>query len=102
MAKLIRFTTHTCRYWSQRFRRDMHVMDRTCPKCYHIFESPYMLKRHQNNKNPCIQNRVTYSCKHCRKAYISKYYVRKHISICPCRDSKGSQEFSSWAPKVTQ
>ena len=71
------------------------MADRTCIQCKKIFDLPYILKRHQNNKRPCAPivapgnpaEQQDSKCRFCNRVYSSasamRYHIRTSCKIAP-------------------
>jgi hypothetical protein len=64
---------------------ETHINKKTfpCEKCGKKFDKPFYLKRHLNNKNPCIDVIVPNNiCKWCNKTFSTKGNATKHMKQC--------------------
>jgi len=53
-------------------------MNLECKKCNKVFEYPYLLERHKNNKKSCIKEIVSYNCDLCKSNFEYKSHLENH------------------------
>ena len=80
------------------------MSDRTCGNCGTIFDYPYLLERHINNKRKCKlksdhENNI---CQYCNFNYCSKYSLSDHQVKCKKNPSNNNNNKSELKSKNIQ
>ena len=53
-----------------------------CNICGKVFDFPYLLERHKQNKKTCRIKSIEFECLHCCLCYANKYTLKKHMNKC--------------------